>query len=61
VSRNQKPCKAKSSAVLDSKGKRGQDITLTCDRSGRHMVHEDKVVKAKFVKVGKGGPVWPSR
>lgn len=54
-------CKAKSPAVLDSNGRRGQDITLTCDKSGRHVVHEDKQVKAKFVKVGRGGPVWPTK
>lgn len=55
-------CKAKSPGVIGSKGKRGQDITLTCDKDDRrHLVHEDKQVKAKFVKVGRGGPVWPTK
>lgn len=53
-------CKATSPAELGKSG-RGQDITLTCDKDGRHLVHEDAKVGAKFVKVGKGGPVWPTR
>lgn len=55
-----KKCGATSPAEIGKSG-RGQDITLTCDKVGRHLIHKDDKVKASFIKVGKGGPVWPSK
>jgi hypothetical protein len=54
-------CKATSKGETGKSG-RGQDIDLKCNKSGKHVVHQDSGVGAKFVKLGGlGDAVWPTR